>query len=99
MNQSSLDVRSEQSQNVKPEAGVAAVVAESLSRLASVGLQYGFFIGCLDPVDDETGTATMPRIRRVKRSQIWPPPTAAEQPGEPMSAPAGLCKPMLRLDV
>ncbi len=57
------------SQNVKPEDGMAAVAAESLSRLASVGLQYGFFIGCLDPVDDEIGTATMPRIRGVKRRE------------------------------
>jgi len=34
-------------QNEKPEDGTAAVTAESLPRLASVGLQYGFFIGCL----------------------------------------------------
>jgi len=40
------------SQNVKPEDGTAAVTAESLSRLASVGLRYGFFIGCLGSVDD-----------------------------------------------
>jgi len=48
-------------QNVKPEDGKAAVTAESLSRLASVGLQYGFFIGCLGPVDDQNRTATYAR--------------------------------------
>ncbi|TPI12738.1 hypothetical protein FJW06_16245 [Mesorhizobium sp. B4-1-3] len=85
------------SQNVKPEDGVAAVAAESLSRLASVGLQYGFFIGCLDPIDDEIGTATMPRIRRVKRGQIWPPCNCRQTTGrEPMSAPAGDMSPDIK---
>ncbi|MEI9406658.1 hypothetical protein [Mesorhizobium argentiipisi] len=62
-------MRSEKSQNVKPEDGKAAVAAESLSRLASVGLQYGFFIGCLDPVDDKIRTAIMLRVLRVKRRE------------------------------
>ncbi|WP_181180553.1 hypothetical protein [Mesorhizobium sp. B2-4-6] len=56
-----LAARSSETQNVKPEDGTAAVTAESLSRLASVGLRYGFFIGCLGPVDDEIRTARYAR--------------------------------------
>ncbi|TGP67748.1 hypothetical protein EN868_13730 [Mesorhizobium sp. M2D.F.Ca.ET.225.01.1.1] len=48
-------------QNVKPEDGTAAVTPESPARLASVGLQYGFFIGCLGPVDNENKTARYAR--------------------------------------
>ncbi|MBZ9761637.1 hypothetical protein LB553_12215 [Mesorhizobium sp. CA8] len=54
---------------MKPEDGKAAVTAESLSRLASVGLQYGFFIGCLDPVEGKIRTATMLRVLHVKRRE------------------------------
>jgi hypothetical protein len=71
-------------QNVKPEDGKAAVTAESLSRLASVGLQYGFFIRCLGPVDDEHRTGRyarcQPRQARTKfgagenlATKTWPP--------------------------
>ncbi|WP_292078987.1 hypothetical protein [Mesorhizobium sp.] len=42
---------------MKPEDDKEAVTAESLSRLAKVGLLYGFFIGCLASVDDEIKTA------------------------------------------
>ncbi|MBZ9986601.1 hypothetical protein LB572_05765 [Mesorhizobium sp. BH1-1-5] len=78
---------------MKPEDGKAAVTAESLSRLASVGLQYGFFIGCLDPVDDEHRRATYARCppRQAQTKFGTEENLAAKQPaGEPMSAPAGV---------
>ncbi|WP_210237957.1 hypothetical protein, partial [Mesorhizobium sp. M2D.F.Ca.ET.223.01.1.1] len=65
------------SQNVKPEDGTAAVTAESPARLASVGLQYGFFIGCLGLVDDENKTARYAR---------HPPRQAGAKFGRPATA-------------
>ncbi|CDX40394.1 hypothetical protein MPLSOD_40418 [Mesorhizobium sp. SOD10] len=74
---------------MKPEDGTAAVAAESLLRLASVGLQYGFFINCLDPVDDEIGTATMLRIRRVKRRESGDETSGARKLAGEALAPSG----------
>jgi len=95
-------------QNVKPEDGKAAVTAESLSRLASVGLQYGFFIGCLGPVDDQNRTATYARrplrqaLRKIgrrgkfDRRENWPPETGRRADER---ASRWIRKPMLRLEI
>jgi hypothetical protein len=64
---------------VKPEDGVAAVAAESLSRLASVGLQYGFFIGCLGPVDDKIGQQLCPASAASSGAKFGCPAIAAKQ--------------------